>query len=164
MISIPSMAETFEYMYKTGRQVTLKITIICTGDNTYTDTSTQAFYSKESGLSFIRPHISTILFITVYCVNMGNHKTDVIHLSNQNYPNTADSELSMVMERRMAMNNSAHWTIYLFNSYSTSNSVHTRIVLIASIRSYLTLKLSVNLVLEAACKKLHMIQFLCSTM
>jgi hypothetical protein len=39
---------------------------------------------------------------------MGNQKTDVIHLSNQNYPNTADSELSMVMEERMAMNNSTH--------------------------------------------------------
>jgi hypothetical protein len=59
MISIPGMAATSERMYKTGRQVTLKIIIFSKGDNTYTDTSTQAFYSKEAGLSLIRPHIST---------------------------------------------------------------------------------------------------------
>jgi hypothetical protein len=99
-------------LYKTGRQATLKITIFSKCDITYIDTSTQAFYSKESGLSFIRIHISTILFMTVSSLNMENHKTDVIHLSNKNYPNTADTQLHMVVEGRMATNISTNWTIY----------------------------------------------------
>jgi hypothetical protein len=138
----------------------LKITIFTIDDITYT----QTLYSKESGLSFTGPHISTILFMTVYCVNTGNHKTDVIHLSNQNYTNAADTQLSMVTEGRMTMYNSTNWTIYYsIHIHPQPLYMYTALVFIASIGCYLMLKLTVNVVLEAARKKLHTIQFQYST-